>query len=123
MDQEYFWQDDEQFERLEPRLPTDTRGKPRVDDRRLAPIGWPSDRGDASGVPTSQTAGLINSSAVARPPAGARGRTNFRPYGRRGRHGDREHRIFRRPGTDGAADLVRAEEGKEPLLEPFVPAC
>lgn len=26
---------DEQFARLEPHLPTDTRGKPRVDDRRV----------------------------------------------------------------------------------------
>jgi transposase len=35
VDQGYFWLNDEQFERLEPHLPTDTRGKPRVDDRRV----------------------------------------------------------------------------------------
>lgn len=29
-----FWLNDAQFARLEPLLPTDTRGKPRVDDRR-----------------------------------------------------------------------------------------
>ncbi|TCO14495.1 hypothetical protein EV666_1031, partial [Camelimonas lactis] len=28
-----FWLTDEQFARLEPHLPTDTRGKARVDDR------------------------------------------------------------------------------------------
>lgn len=31
----HFWLSDEQFARLEPLLPTDTRGKPRVDDRRV----------------------------------------------------------------------------------------
>ena len=30
-----FWLTDEQFSRLAPLLPTDTRGKPRVDDRRV----------------------------------------------------------------------------------------
>ncbi len=30
-----FWLTDRQFGRLEPLLPTDTRGKPRVDDRRV----------------------------------------------------------------------------------------
>ncbi len=30
-----FWLSDAQFARLEPHLPTDTRGKPRVDDRRV----------------------------------------------------------------------------------------
>ncbi len=35
MDHNYFWLDEEQFSRLEPRLPTDTRGVPRVDDRRV----------------------------------------------------------------------------------------
>jgi len=35
MDQGYFWLTDAQFGRLEPHLPTDTRGKPRVDDRRV----------------------------------------------------------------------------------------
>jgi transposase len=30
-----FWLTDDQFVRLEPHLPTDTRGKPRVDDRRV----------------------------------------------------------------------------------------
>ena len=35
MDQGYFWLNDVQFERLEAHLPTNTRGKPRVDDRRV----------------------------------------------------------------------------------------
>ena len=30
-----FWLSEAQFARLEPHLPTDTRGKPRVDDRRV----------------------------------------------------------------------------------------
>jgi transposase len=32
---ELFWLSESQFARLAPRLPTDTRGKPRVDDRRV----------------------------------------------------------------------------------------
>ena len=32
---DYFWLSDEQFRRLAPLLPTDTRGVPRVDDRRV----------------------------------------------------------------------------------------
>jgi transposase len=35
MDRNCFWLDEEQFARLEPHLPTDTRGKPRVDDCRV----------------------------------------------------------------------------------------
>jgi transposase len=35
MDRDCFWLSAEQFARLEPNLPTDTRGKPRVDDRRV----------------------------------------------------------------------------------------
>ncbi len=35
MIRDYFWLNDDQFARLEPLLPTDTRGKPRVDDRRV----------------------------------------------------------------------------------------
>src|ERR1700693_557181 len=35
MDRDYFWLADDQFAGLEPHLPTDTRGKPRVDDRRV----------------------------------------------------------------------------------------
>jgi len=35
MDHDYFWLSERQFGRLEPLLPTDTRGKPRVDDRRV----------------------------------------------------------------------------------------
>ena len=35
MIRDYFWLTDEQFAQLEPLLPTDTRGKPRVDDRRV----------------------------------------------------------------------------------------
>jgi len=31
----HFWLSDEQFRRLAPLLPTDTRGVPRVDDRRV----------------------------------------------------------------------------------------
>ena len=30
-----FWLTDEQFSQLSPHLPTDTRGKARVDDRRV----------------------------------------------------------------------------------------
>jgi transposase len=30
-----FWLSDEQWERIEPHLPTDVRGKPREDDRRV----------------------------------------------------------------------------------------
>jgi len=35
MNNPYFWLSDEQFLRIEPLLPTDTRGKPRVDDQRV----------------------------------------------------------------------------------------
>src|SRR5438094_9843154 len=35
MDRDHFWLNDRQFTRLAPHLPTDTRGKPRVDDRRV----------------------------------------------------------------------------------------
>jgi transposase len=35
MIRDYFWLNDAQFARLLPHLPTDTRGKPRVDDRRV----------------------------------------------------------------------------------------
>lgn len=35
MSHDYFWLDAAQFARLEPLLPTDARGKPRVDDRRV----------------------------------------------------------------------------------------
>ena len=35
MDRDYFWLDETQFSRLEPLLPTDTRGVPRADDRRV----------------------------------------------------------------------------------------
>src|SRR6202049_45433 len=35
MDRDCFWLSAGQFARLEPNLPTDTRGKPRVDDRRV----------------------------------------------------------------------------------------
>ncbi|TYC52411.1 transposase, partial [Rhodobacterales bacterium] len=31
----FFWLSDEQFSKLRPLLPTDTRGKARVDDRRV----------------------------------------------------------------------------------------
>ncbi len=35
MGHDHFWLSEKQFARLEPHLPTDTRGKPRVDDRRV----------------------------------------------------------------------------------------
>jgi transposase len=35
MDRDCFWLSEAQFARLVPHLPTDTRGKPRVDDRRV----------------------------------------------------------------------------------------
>ncbi len=35
MDQSLYWLTDAQFAQIEPHLPTDTRGKPRVDDRRV----------------------------------------------------------------------------------------
>ena len=35
MIRDYFWLNATQFARLEPHLPTDTRGKPRVDARRV----------------------------------------------------------------------------------------
>jgi transposase len=35
MDRGHFWLTDDQLERLGPHLPTDTRGKPRVDDCRV----------------------------------------------------------------------------------------
>jgi transposase len=35
MNRDCFWLTEEQFARLEGLLPTDTRGKPRVDDRRV----------------------------------------------------------------------------------------
>jgi transposase len=35
MERDQFWLSDRQFARLVPHLPTDTRGKPRVDDRRV----------------------------------------------------------------------------------------
>ena len=36
MNRDCFWLTEDQFSRLAPLLPTDTRGKPRVDDRRYA---------------------------------------------------------------------------------------
>jgi transposase len=35
MNRDQFWLTDAQFSKIEPHLPTDTRGKPRVDDRRV----------------------------------------------------------------------------------------
>jgi transposase len=35
MNRNLFWLTDAQFARIAPHLPTDTRGKPRVDDRRV----------------------------------------------------------------------------------------
>ena len=35
MNRDFFWLTKDQFARLKPLLPSDTRGKPRVDDRRV----------------------------------------------------------------------------------------
>ena len=35
MNRDHFWLTDEQFAKIVPHLPTTTRGKPRVDDRRV----------------------------------------------------------------------------------------
>jgi transposase len=35
MNRDRFWLTDTQFSKIEPHLPTDTRGKARVDDRRV----------------------------------------------------------------------------------------
>ena len=35
MNRDHFWLTDEQFSKISPHLPTDTRGKARVDDRRV----------------------------------------------------------------------------------------
>ena len=35
MDQDRFWLTDAQFAKIAPHLPTNPRGKPRVDDRRV----------------------------------------------------------------------------------------
>ena len=35
MNRDCFWLTEDQFSRLAPLLPSDTRGKPRVDDRRV----------------------------------------------------------------------------------------
>jgi transposase len=35
MSRNLFWLSDEQWERIEPHLPTDVRGKERVEDRRV----------------------------------------------------------------------------------------
>jgi transposase len=35
MNRDCFWLTDKQFARIKPHLPTDTRGTPRVDDRRV----------------------------------------------------------------------------------------
>ena len=35
MKRNHFWLSDEQWARIEPHLPTDVRGKERVDDRRV----------------------------------------------------------------------------------------
>ena len=35
MNRDLFWLSDEQFARISPHLPRNTRGKPRVDDRRV----------------------------------------------------------------------------------------
>jgi transposase len=35
MNRDHFWLTEAQFARIAPHLPTDTRGKPRVDDRRV----------------------------------------------------------------------------------------
>ena len=40
MNRDHFWLTDRQFARIAPHLPTDTRGKPRVDDRRVISGSW-----------------------------------------------------------------------------------
>src|SRR5208337_1705549 len=35
MNRDQFWLTDEQFSKIDPHLPTDTRGKPRTDDLRV----------------------------------------------------------------------------------------
>ena len=35
MNRDHFWLSDERFSKIAPFLPTDTRGKARVDDRRV----------------------------------------------------------------------------------------
>ena len=40
MIQEQFWLTREQFSKIAPHLPTDTRGKDRVDDRRVISCGF-----------------------------------------------------------------------------------
>ncbi len=35
MNRDHFWLTDAQFSKIEPHLPTDTRGKARVDDKRV----------------------------------------------------------------------------------------
>ena len=50
MSRDHFWLTDKQFARIAPHLPTDTRGKPRVDDpgdqrdRACAEVGRPLGR-------------------------------------------------------------------------------
>jgi hypothetical protein len=44
-----FWLNDEQWRRIEPHLPTDVRGKDRVDDRRRAGMAQLAPRQPASG--------------------------------------------------------------------------
>ena len=39
MNRDHFWLSDRQFAKLKPHLPTDTLGKPRVDDRRVISSG------------------------------------------------------------------------------------
>jgi transposase len=38
MNKDCFWLADNQFARIKPHLPTDTRGKARVDDRRVISV-------------------------------------------------------------------------------------
>lgn len=46
MDRDRFWLTDAQFARIAPHLPTDTRGKPRVDDRQvISSFGLPPSGG------------------------------------------------------------------------------
>ena len=40
MSDHFFWLTREQFARMRPHLPTDTRGVARVDDRRAINTGW-----------------------------------------------------------------------------------
>ena len=93
MNRDHFWLTDGQFAKIAPHLPTDTRGKARVDDRRVISgiIRWAAkgvwvDLFHAlaqAGGPPAQV--LIDSSAVKahRSASGGKGGRKIRPSGAR----------------------------------------